>query len=808
VSLDNVDDIYPLSPMQALMLMHSLRVRGSSTLANQFRYQLTGALDFERFARAWRGAIERHPALRTAFVWEGVEQPLQVVRSTVPDPVELVDLSALDEAAREQRAAEIQRRDRERGFDLVRAPLMRVTVVRLAPTEHLLLWSRHHLVLDLWSVEILFREIFEDYAADGAAAAAPPRGFRDYVAWLGQQDASRAEDFWRRYLDGCAGPTPLFGDRARRSEWSGEGQPVVRRSLGAEHGDRLRALARAEGLTAGTIVQGAVALLVAERTGRSDVIFGLTVSGRPPGLEGVEEIMGSFINNLPVRVRLEPGAVITAWLAALQRAQGERIPFEHCSPIDVQRWSGLPAHAPLFDLLVLLQAPTAMAPPAPGVAVTPLPGPYDSALPMTLAVETQDSGVAVTAVYDARALPAAAAAALVDDFCTCLERIVARPHASLAEVTAVAAPADDGAVADEADEAEAAPGEAEGGAGAAPSAQALLEIWRNTLGLPDVGLDDDFFALGGTSVQAALAFAAIERRLGRELPLSTLFAAGSVRKLMAALELPAAAASPLVTIQRRGDRPPLLAASGIGGNVVGLAQLARALGENQPFYGLQSRALVDEGGPAASVEDIAADFLAESAAVRTGPCVLFGVCFGAAVILEMARQLAAEGRAPDLIIAIDPVYDDDSQAPAPGPRPTLPGFVRDRARMYVATWRALEPGERADWLRHKGAVLMEKLRHRDVLHGNRFELRQRRVEAANLEAARDYRARPWDGPTRVLLTADRAIDAARDPRLRWIEKVAPHATTAYVPGSDTGDAMSRYAAVVADHLRGWIDQLG
>lgn len=796
--MDNVDDIYPLSPMQRLMLMHSIRVSGSSTLSNQFRYRVHGRLDTDRFDDAWHRAIDRHPALRTAFVWEGIDEPVQVVRSRVRMPIEHIELDDHAPAAQAQELARIEQADRERGFDLTRAPLMRLTVVRLTHDSHVILWSRHHLILDLWSVDILFAEILSHYDGN-TIPAADAVGFRDYIEWLGHQDTASAIAYYRTALADLNAPSLLFRDRARRSEWSTAGQPVSERTVKAEVVDTLAGFARSHGLTLGTAIQGAVALLIAERLRCDDVIYGMTVAGRPRDLDNVESILGTFINDVPVRAVIERSRHLVEWLKDLQSAQAARQPFEYLSPIDVQRCSGLSPELPLFDLLLLLESPGAKAlPDRSSLALEAMRGPFDSALPMTLAVEHEGAEVRLTAVYDDAAVSCDAAESILADLDAWLRRVSCSADKTLGELlpeSVAMRPKPRAAMTDTRPQKQ------------VGAANILLDIWRRTLGVDDIGLDDDVFALGATSVQAAIAFTEIERQFGRDLPLSTLFDAGSVRALLTALDEPPEPAPSLVTIQRLGDRPPVLACSGIGGNVIGLSGIARSLGDAQPFFGLQPAGLSDGQVPASSIEEIASNYVSVSESARSGPIVLLGICFGANVILEMARQLAERGESPALLIVMDPVYDTGQQASPSGPDPTMLGFLRDRRRLYAETYRLLDPAERRQWLRSKMGALWNKIRHLDLMRGNRFEIRQRKLEAANIAAAQNYEPGRYAGETRVLITADRVVDLAEDPRQKWAKTVAPDAEIATVPGHDTGDALGQHAAVVADRLRRWIDTI-
>ena len=337
----------------------------------------------------------------------------------------------------------------------------------------------------------------------------------------------------------------------------------------------------------------------------------------------------------------------------------------------------------------------------------------------------------------------------------------------------------------------------------------MLGIFRRSIGSPDVGLDDDFFALGGTSIQAAIAFAEIERQFGRTLPLSTLFSAGSVRNLMQVLELPPVPESSLVSIQGFGDRPPIVAISGIGGNVVGLSSVARALGQDQPLFGLQPAALGTDDLPPTTIEAIAEAFIAEFEPIQHGAFVLLGICFGANVAIEMAHQLKARNRAPALVVVLDPSFEvvSESAAIAAPQMPSTLGFVTERVRLLLQTYRETDGEQRRVWLREKSMALIRKIRHRDLLHGNHQELRQQRVEAANIYAAKRYRPRPYGGAMHTMITRDRPVDCRADPRITWLELMKRETCPVRIPGRDTGDALSNHAVALADQLRRWIDAI-
>ncbi|MEA2693100.1 MAG: hypothetical protein QOJ16_2487, partial [Acidobacteriota bacterium] len=353
---ERIEDSYPLTPLQEGMLFESLAAPEADGYVSQLSCRLGGALDAAAFKRAWQAVVDRHPALRTAFVWQNVERPLQIVGKSVGVPFEVRDLAGLPAERQAIELAGLAAAERERGFRLTRAPLLRLLLARLDDREHHLIWTQHHLILDGWSLGVVLSEVFEVYAggvADRPPHLAPVRRFRDYVAWLASRDLAAAEAFWRRRLAGLPAPAPVAIGRIEGPPETPHG--AVEERLSAEETARLEAFVRAHRLTLGTLAAGAWAQLLARYTGRGEVVFGSVVSGRPAELTGVESIVGLFINTLPARVRVAAEARALPWLAALQEDLVELRQFEHSPLHRVQKWSGLPAGQPLFDSSLAFQ---------------------------------------------------------------------------------------------------------------------------------------------------------------------------------------------------------------------------------------------------------------------------------------------------------------------------------------------------------------------------------------------------------------------------------------------------------------------
>jgi amino acid adenylation domain-containing protein len=357
--LENLEDIYQLSPMQQGMLFHTLYTPESGVYFEQSLFTIKGTLDVKAFQAAWQRVVDRHSILRTSFMWEGLEQPQQVVLRRVQVPFEQQDWSSFSPAEQEQRINDYVAADRARGFDLATAPLIRLSLFQLAPDLYRFVFSRHHLVLDRWSRALLLKDFFAIYEAlakEHEARLEAPKPFGDYVAWLAAQDLGAAEDFWRTSLGGFTEPTKFVVDRKTApSAADGEQYADLRIQLSETATERLQAFARQQRLTMNTIAQGAWALLLSRYSGASDVVFGVTVAGRPAGLSGVESMVGLFVNTLPQRVRVPADAAVLPWLKELQENQATLGQYEYSSLLDIQGWSDVPRSEPLFESIFVFE---------------------------------------------------------------------------------------------------------------------------------------------------------------------------------------------------------------------------------------------------------------------------------------------------------------------------------------------------------------------------------------------------------------------------------------------------------------------
>ncbi|HEU4874945.1 MAG TPA: amino acid adenylation domain-containing protein, partial [Pyrinomonadaceae bacterium] len=364
MKLKNVEDIYDLSPIQQGLLFHSLYAPDSGVYVQQIEWVLRGELNLKAFEQAWQQVVNRHSTLRTCFFWEDLDKPLQVVRQSVKLRIAIDDWSELSASEQQSRLVSFLEADRRRGFELSRAPLLRLALVRLDDQRHRLILSNHHLLLDGWSIPLLLKEVFIFY--QGVCRNEPvqlpqPRSYRDYIFWLQNQPLEEAERYWREKLRGLSSPTTLAlgrGAVARVGE-RGEGAEGEYReqwlSLNAAETAELNAAARRHKLTLNTIAQGAWSILLSRYSGEQDVVFGMTVAGRPAGMRGVEQMVGLFINTLPLRVRINERERVSELLKGLQAEAVEMRQYEHSPLLEVAKWSEIPRGIPLFESVLAFE---------------------------------------------------------------------------------------------------------------------------------------------------------------------------------------------------------------------------------------------------------------------------------------------------------------------------------------------------------------------------------------------------------------------------------------------------------------------
>jgi amino acid adenylation domain-containing protein/non-ribosomal peptide synthase protein (TIGR01720 family) len=344
--------IWPATPAQSGILFQA-KLAGASfdPYHIQLVFHLSGEVDPERMHRAGQALLDRHPALRAAFVDQADGDLVQVIPESVTLPWRHLDLTALEEPERTETFEQFLSQDQRDYFDADEPPLMRLALAVLDPGRPELVLTAHHALYDGWSTPLLMQDLLLLYASDGDPAALPPaRDYGDFLSWLTRQDQDEAARAWAAELEGIEEPALLAPDSAHADDGS---RDQVEIALPREEAHELVRRASALGITVNTLVQGAWALLLGQLTGRQDVVFGATVSGRPPAVTDVESMVGMFINTVPVRAQYGPADTVSAFLQRLQSRQAGLVEHHYYGLAEIQKSVGVRS---LFDTLVVFES--------------------------------------------------------------------------------------------------------------------------------------------------------------------------------------------------------------------------------------------------------------------------------------------------------------------------------------------------------------------------------------------------------------------------------------------------------------------
>ncbi|WP_156994482.1 condensation domain-containing protein, partial [Pseudonocardia acaciae] len=506
----------------------------------------------------------RHPNLGACFPYRESGTPIQVIPGRIELPWAETDLSALPSAEQDTAIETQLALDRTRRIDLARPPLLRCTLLRLTPVRHILALTSHHILMDGWSLPVLARELEAVYAAGGHCnTLLPTTPFREYLAWLARQDRDAARNAWRQALTGLEEPTLVApGDPAQAPQRAER----IRIELPEAVSAALSEWARRSGITLNTVVQGAWALLLGRLTGRDDVVFGTTVSGRPAELAGVESMVGLFINTVPVRVRLTPQSSLRELLVEMQDRQAELLPHQHLGLSELGRLAGC---GELFDTLVVFANYPAERiarrnGAAHGLRIGTVEERDSTHYPLSLLVIAGERP-RLHLHYRPDLFDSAQAEAIAARFVQTLETIPADPDLPLARRAEISPAERERLVADARSERQASAA-ARTGAARTEAEAAICALYGELLGLDRVGVDADFFALGGDSI-VAIQLVARARRIGWEFTPRDVF----LRKNPAALAMAARFTAGAAT---RGHDEP-----GAGVGVVPLTPIMHWLAE-------------------------------------------------------------------------------------------------------------------------------------------------------------------------------------------------------------------------------------
>jgi amino acid adenylation domain-containing protein/non-ribosomal peptide synthase protein (TIGR01720 family) len=524
------EDLYPLTPIQTLFL--SSDRGGASASFDQWHCTLAGDLQLEHFQRAWQATLERHPILRSTIHSEGLSEPLQMVHRHVQPVWTVEDWRGTAEDQQGPRWNEFLKDDIAAPLKLTDAPLMRFALRRLSENSWKFVWSVPALLLDGWSWPLVFSEVSQQYHAFETGRTpqlAPVRPYRDYVAWLQRQSSVNALEFWRSNLAGFREPTLIPSEA---SDWNGAGERYgkVMAEVPAAVTAGLQETARSLRVTLSTLVQGAWAMLLQRQSGSNDVVFGAAFSGRPADLSGAASITGPFVNNLPVRVAVDPSATLQEFFKSVHARTWELGVYQFTPVVEIQAVTEVPWRTRLFDSLVVFQnylVDDTARRFGDRIEIREFAGPVHTNFPVLLLADPGKE-LRLSLIFDRQQVCSAAAGRWVRDLVTILEQTAAALDRNLAgviaslSVPATSRPSKRGVPRPESAHLVPPQNDME---------RAIAGVWQEMFGIDSVSVDENFFDLGGHSLLLVQIHARLQAKLGISIPIVTLLAHPSIRAL-------------------------------------------------------------------------------------------------------------------------------------------------------------------------------------------------------------------------------------------------------------------------------------
>ncbi len=618
--------------------------------------RMRGPLDQMALKRSIREIVWRHQVLRSAFrIQDG--HLLQIVQPPRPLIFPVVDLSKTSEAEREAKVLQLAIDEANRPFDLNRGPLLRAKLLRMNPEDHLLLLTTHHLVSDDWSMRILLRELSLVYGAFNAGQSSPLTAISFQYGDFVRQEQKRFEErkldhvaFWKQQLAGGNDFHHLAPDhiRAERQTYRGTHE---RATLAESLTNALKTLSYQEKATPFMALLGALQCLLYRYSGHQDIGVASCVANRSSSQ--AEKLVGHFSNHVILRTNLGGNPTFRELLrrvreVAFSAYSYQNLPFG--SLVEELTATSSTSTNRLFQvLLVLTDAPKEKWS-FPGLNVSPFSIDLGTTAYDLIVWLRLEKGLEIDLQYNPDLFEVDTMRKILEDYGAVLEVMSKNPETRVDEVAiAMLHVASDSQVRREHTSKER----------AAPTdtiESQLVELWEAVLDKRPIGVTDDFFELGGSSLLATRLFAKIEEVFELRVPLVTLIKASTIEKLAKVIRQPDSCDTPrsLVSIQPGGSRPPLFCAHGESGNLLMYRALGKCLGADQPVYGLQPLGLDCKQPPLTRIEDMAANYIEEIRVVQAeGPYFLVGYCMGGTIALEMAQQLRRQGQSVGLLALLD-----------------------------------------------------------------------------------------------------------------------------------------------------------
>ena len=604
--------------------------------------------------------------MRTSIHWENLEKPVQVVQKKVSVPITFYDWSEVKKSEQKTKLEELKVSDAKENIDLSNSPVFRLFLIKLSKNVHFLLWSCHHILADGWSASIILRDLLAFYDAnckdiDEAELPTIP-SYKSYLTWINQQDKTKANDFWSENLKGFKTPT-LIGNQVNSNSNQENRFQSAAIEFSYEESEILRNFSQKNQITLNTLIQGFWTILLSRYLDNDDVAFGTIVSGRSIELPNADLMAGMYMKVLPLRVMLDSNEEFSGWLKNLQLQNAKIREFEHINLDEILSLASSLKGRLSFDSLIVFENFPAENISGGGISIGSFKSGLTSNYALTLAINPLKE-IKAYLKYDSSSVTPLQINWFTENLKNLIQAIIENKTNSLKDVIKYVTPK----VLDKVQDSSTETDNLNSREYTAPRTDVELKltgIWETLLIQQPIGVTDDFFDIGGTSIIAIRLFAEIEKQFTRKLQPINLLKHRSIESLakLIADDKKEEKLTSLVPLRASGSKPPIYCLHAGGGQVFFYRELAKYLGEEQPVYAIQRLDMDDLAQANLDIKTMATHYLEEIRKVQPiGPYSFLGYCFSTYVVWEMTRQLLEQGESVSMLAMIDsPPYFIDKR---------------------------------------------------------------------------------------------------------------------------------------------------
>ncbi len=351
----NIQDILGLTPMQEGMLFHYLSNSESKQYLEQLCLTLCGEIDEAIIKKAWNNVVQNNEMLRTIFKWDKLDKPLQIILKQYEIPYVQYDLSDINSSDKEAKIIDIKDSELNVKIDISENPL-RIAIIKLDISKYELIITYHHILYDGWSNGVVVKEFVQDcnsLCEDKPLSIIKKNSFKEFIKYYQKQDKAMQETFWREHFNAYESKSTIWTKPSYSEIYTVNNK--VNYKLNNKISEDIYEFCKKQKTTVAALIYTAWGILLQKYNNTNDIVFGTTVSGRNADISGVEDMVGLFINTLPLRVNSTEGESVQNLLEKVDCILKERDEYQSTSLVDIKPYSGIDNKEELFDTLVVIE---------------------------------------------------------------------------------------------------------------------------------------------------------------------------------------------------------------------------------------------------------------------------------------------------------------------------------------------------------------------------------------------------------------------------------------------------------------------